>query len=437
MGCITGDIWTHGEYVQYAIVDPTSITIWRVSFTSIHPPMQVTTLPTPSNFPEQIPSNLEFLPIFSLLAFIHQGKILVWDAQYQKILLDSTSNNAIDSISFSPDGQLLIHKFGISGFYLWKRSPNGYLPYQKLLPNPKCNFLLTSPDLGSIITSSGPALQLWHSNSLPSLQSIPPAEQTQGVYPGFFPQAQQTWGVYLEFLPGGSSVAIAESGKAVTILDLKSGKSQVIIDVGMGICGMGIVGSNIIVVSSGRSIIWELPGRNHIFGAKWDVEDSIQTITFEGELKGHQISISPNLDYMVGIDYRGHLAIFNLYTGKRLDTVNSNRYLPGITLDGDKVWCIAEDGEVVQWEIVKDEISGTIKLDYPKSTETLDSFPWHASCNYEVTDDGWVVSSRGQHLLWLPHKWQSDEKNKEKWSGKILALLYTGLPEAIILELEV
>ena len=419
--CIIGNIWTHGEYIQYAVVDPRSITTWEVSFTSNHPPVQVKTLPTPDNFPDE-PKRLVFLPVLSLLAFTLPGRILVWDAQHQKILLDSIDIYEHSFMSFSPDGQLFIYESDGQYFSLCKKTSDGYLPFQQLLPNIGCHFFLISPDQRSIISSSGSTLQLWHTNSLPSLQSIPSlAEETQDVYLGF--------------LSDELSIAIAEPSQTITILDLRSGDPQMIIDAGMGIYGMGIIGSKLIVVGWERSIIWELPAANHIFGANWDVNHSIQTIEFEEELEDCHISISPNLDYMVGVGPSG-LNIFNMHTGERLDTVHYNGDLPGFTLDGDRVWCASEYGGVEEWEIVEDETSGTIELEYLGRMDPLVGFPWHSSCGYQVTDDGWILNSRGKRLLWLPHQWRSNMERR-RWGGKILALVNTGLLEILILELEI
>ena len=384
-GFITGDIWTHDEYLQYAIVNSWSIAIWVVSFTSGYTPIHFCTLPIPHNFPEE-PEALLFSPTLSLLAFTLPGKIFVWDAQGQKILLDSKATRVDGSISFSPDGQFFTYESDYSEFCLYKKSPDGYLPHKDLVPIAGCNLLLISPDGGSIISSSGLALQLWHTNSPPSLQAFP--------FPGHPIQD-----AYLEFLPNKSSVAIVESSETVTILDLKSGDPQIVIDADMAVHGMVIVGSRIIVVGSGRSIVLELPGGNQTFDT-----DSQATLDTCAE--------------------------------RALDNVQPQGCLLGFTLDGNEVWCAKSDSWVNGWEIVKDKISGITKLENPLIKEPFNS-PWNSSCGYQITDDGWVFSSSWKRLLWLPHQWRSDGKVKGKWNGKILALLHDGLPEVVILELEV
>ena len=418
---VKGGFWTHNGHLQYAIVDPLSITLWEVGFTSGHAPIKVHTLSIPNNIPEE-PRELVFFPTLSLLAFTLVGWVFVWDAQGQKILLDSRTDAASGGdIFFSSDGQFFIHETEYSEFCLYKKSPDGYLPHRNLVLDIAYNLFLISPDGGSIISSNGPVLQLWHTKHLPSLPS----------------PVQEIWNACLEFLPDEQSVAIVESRKAVTILDLKSGIPQVIIDPGMEICGIGIMGSEIIVIGSERSIIWELPTGNHTFGTKWNIDHSIQIITFESQLINYfQISILPNLNYMVGGSDK--LAILDMYTGEELDTTQSMGILPvPFALDGNKVWYAEGGGGVKLWEIVKSEISGTIKLKCFETIEPLNDFPWQSPCGYKITDDGWVTSSSGQRFLWLPHEWQSDDEVGRKWNGKILALLHDGFPEVVILELAV
>ena len=49
-------------------------------------------------------------------------------------------------------------------------------------------------------------------------------------------------------------------------------------------------------------------------------------------------------------------------------------------------------------------------------------------------DDGWILSSSGKPVLWVPHHWRSDELARI-WSGWFLALVHAGLSEAVIIEL--
>ena len=124
-------------------------------------------------------------------------------------------------------------------------------------------------------------------------------------------------------------------------------------------------------------------------------------------------------------------------TGEHLVTAGSDGYLPVFSPDGHEVWCATGDGKVDQWRIVKSDGSDTTELNcLVEGGKPLSSFPWHSSCGYEVTDDGWILSPNGRWLLWLPHQWQS-RKVERKWSGKFLAVTCDGLSEAVILELDV
>ena len=53
--------------------------------------------------------------------------------------------------------------------------------------------------------------------------------------------------------------------------------------------------------------------------------------------------------------------------------------------------------------------------------------PWQSSRGYEVTDDGWILSSTRKRLLWLPHRWRS-EKRLRMWNGQFLGLRHAERP---------
>ena len=428
-GSVIGTIWTHGEYLQFATLESGSITIWEVSFTSSHAPTEIHSLPTPDNFS----SRKEFLllPTLSRLAFILQERVLVWDPQHQKTLLDFKDVRNPDFISFSSDGCFFICGTKGPEFHLWKESPDGYLPHQNLIPGTKVAVPVISPN-GDLILSVGIfVLQLFHTTNSPT---SPPSAPTQ--------VPQHTERFLLEFSPNESLVAFTWwSGSTVTVLDVKSGNLLLVIDTSAEIYGMRITGSSIIVICDGKIVTWDLPSGDSVLNTRVGITNSIQATTFGDSApmeRGHA-SISLDLDH-IALQPSGteELFMYNMHTGKLLAATRSHGHQPGFTLDGHKVWCATVFGDVEQWAIVKDDGSNITRLEsIREAEEPLNSFPWHSSYGYQVTGDGWVLSSSGKQLLWLPHQWQPVFELDQQWSGNVLALLQVGLPEAVILELEV
>jgi len=419
-------IWTHGQCLQFATIDLGSIIIWEVGFTSTNAPIQVASLPVPFTF--NLSDGIAFLPTLSRLSFIHQGKIIVWDALHQKILLESTDIGNSYNISFSTDGRLLICANWPSEHHFWKESSDGYLPHQNSPLSQHGTTAAVSPNGEAIITYNSSELQLWHTNPHTYAPTISPQHSQDKKHP------------LIEFSPDGSLAAITErSGNMVTILDVKSGNPQLVIDTDMEICGIRITESRVNVVDHGKAIAWELPTGNCVPNAQVNIDNSIQITTFKFPYSSWPYaSISPDLNHAAFVDLR-NLYIYSMDTGEQLVDVRSQGWLPGFTIDGTGVWCAGSHrwstGTFVdQWEIFRDDESGIFELKKTGSVIPLRSLPWHPSCGYQVTNDGWVLSPGGKLLLWLPYQWRS-VKFEMKWSGNFLALSHSGLPEAVILEL--
>ena len=422
----TDTIWTHGKCLQFATVESGSITIWEVSFTSSHAPTEIGSLPTPVNFSLK---RLVFLPALSRLAFIHQRRVLVWDAQHQKTLLDSEDIKNPTTMSFSPDGCFFICGTKGPEIHLWKESPGGYLPHQKLISSTGFSNPVVSPN-GESIISFGAMLQLWYTTS--STTSLP-STSTQ--------TSQYTEGVILEFSPDKSLVAVTQwLSNTATVLNVLSGNILLVIDTNAKICGMRITESSIIIVGDGKINTWDLPAGDSVFNVRKDIGDSVQTTTFEPSAPIERLfaSISPDLNHIAlasTVGSKEQLCLYDIHTGKKLAVTRSSGWLPGFTLGRHEVWCATPSGMVDQWAIVKDDGSNVTRLKSLKKAEKpLSGFPWHSSCGYQVTDDGWILSSSGMHLLWLPHHLRS-EKAEMRWGGKFLTVWNSRLPEAVILEL--
>ena len=422
-------IWTSGEYLQFFTEELESIVIWGVRFTSGYAPVQVGSLPIPHNFP----GNYVLLPTLSWLALYFRERIVVWDGQHQKFLLDSIDIGDPRAISFSSDGNFFICGTESSEIHLWKKSPDGYLPYQKFVSCTVCTNPVFSQNGESIISFGDSVLQLWHTTksfiSSPSIST----------------QASQDFDHFLlEFSPDGSLVAVARRlNNTVTILDVKSSNQQLVINIDIEIYGIGFTGVKIMVVGDRKIITWELPTGVCAVNVQENTSNGVQTAVFEHPAPTEYLlaSVSPTFNHIaIGrvASPREALSIYDIHTGKRLAVVRSNGWLPGFTLDGNQVLCATASNQVDQWAIANDEGANTIKLEYLGNTEeSLSGFPWHSSYGYQITDDGWVLNSRGKGLLWLPYQWRSAIKVHQKWKGKFLALLQSGLPEAVILELEV
>jgi len=438
-------IWTHNERIRFITFGSGSVTVWEVGFVSEHPPMEVESLPIPNNFP--IPNYFDsskvflFFPTLSRLAFSLEDSIIVWDAQHSKLLLSFVGTKAT-AMTFSSDGRFFACAVPGPEVYLWKDSPTGYTLHRRLVSGAWGTFKpwkpLLSPDGQSIIVSSGSGLQLWRTiDSTTSISSVPTQTLVRTTKP-----------FVLDFSPDNSlAVAARLADNTVTILDLRSGVPRLTIDAGMKIYSLRVAENVVVVVGDGKIITWNLPQRDCAPNATANINDSIRTTTFNHSpwslLPGvsPSASISPDFSHIavagVAVGQSRALNIYDATTGEYLVGSLSKGCAPWFTPDGREVWC-RFDREAEGWTIVKDGESGSLKMEYlgPKRPpwRQPEVCPWTPSCGYKITDNGWILDSGGRRLLWLPPHWRSPEVYTI-WSGRFLAFLDCGLPEAVILEI--
>jgi WD40 repeat protein len=423
-------IWTQGEYLQFATVESGSITIQQINFTSNQGPTIVCSLPAPKHLSLK---TLELLPTLLWIAFICEQKILVWDAQNEKILLEYTDVRDPIAISFSPDGHFLVCGTKGREFYIWKKSPAGYLSYKNLVSGADYTIPFISPNGESVITSSKNMIQLWYTENSPApLSSV---SMQVPKHSGFF---------FIEFSPDESLVAVVERlSTTVTVLDTNSGNPFLVIDTDTEVCGLRITGDKVIVVGNGKIVTWDLPARGCIFNARRNINDSIQTTALKQLSPIHTLyaSISPDLNYVAFGKIKiflNNLHVYTVHTGKHLTGARSVGYIPGFSSSSCEVWCTTFGGTVDCWEILEKDGPSAIKLkQLREKTKPLSGFPWHPPCGYQVTNDGWILSPSGKFLLWLPHHLRQDKMIQRKWSRRFLAIWNENMPEPYILKLEV
>jgi len=419
-GLVLNKIWTDGENLQFATFESGTITIWEVGFISEHSAVKVKSLPIPDEFDPSM--DCIFFPTLSWLAYAFKDVVSVWDAQHSKLLLGFDFEVVWD-MSASSNGHFFAYGTDDREIYVWKESPTGYDCHQDIISGSTMGFSSLhphlSPDGGSIIVSQGSTLQLFHMTD-------------------FFIDIFQSANPFIvEFSPDKSLVVTArqEDNKAV-VLDLKSGAPQLTIDTGMQVYCLKIVESSINVIGRGRIVTWNLPEQNHTLSASVDINDSVQTTTFDsslllGSLFSPSVPISPDLSYIAIVDLlKWSLKVYEISTGKCLGSVES---VTGdglwFTPDGQEVWYNTNNG-MKGWMIVKSDL-GQVELQ--PTQHQPEGCPWESSYGYKVMHDGWVLGPSGKQLLWLPPHWQSKEVHRQ-WNGQFLALLHPDLPEVVILE---
>ena len=435
-GHIITPIWTHGGFLRFSTVKPSSITIWEVPFTLTHAPAEVETLPIPDE--SVYGERFLFLPPLSRLAFTLSDTILIWDTRASKLLLKSepipdlhlvwTPDMAYTSSrsSFSSDGRFFTCMNATGDVYVWKESTNGYTLHQKLAfadPGGSAGPCL-SPDGELIVMPLRSTILLWPTRD----QIFPPSSVPTG-------NGSDRRNIVLGFSPDKKLGAFGRrGGNAVTILDLQSGESQWVIEIGVGVEYLGIAQSAVVVVGEGRVITWNIPGANRASNAEANVNDNVQIIVVG--------SYETIIDHSMSEDPTGRRRIVIVGHLERSSTrfsygAPARRNFGGIVVYFEPTWQrLTPDGGsrlLEGQEIAEEGESGVVELKPSEETRWMKVFFPLSNHGYKVTDDGWVLSPSWKRLLWLPYRWRSKEEHR-RWDGRFLGLLHGELSEVIILE---
>ena len=440
-GRIIHPMWTHDEYLRFATIDPKSIRIWQSPFTLETPPIEVASLPVPGGITGV--NRPLFLPSLSRLAFVLGDTIQVWDLKAPKLLLKSEvtperNTKLPPQSSFSSDGRFFTYTTRGEGVHVWKESPTGYLPHQRLPffadRSPVAPRL--SPNTESIIVSPERKIHRLHTrDQVPALPSV----LTGDSRPSHFT---------LGFSPDENFAAFARQREnTVTVIDLKSGEPKWNINVGLEIGCVGMAGGTVIVVGEDSIVTWNLPGGDRTFNASTSniVRTTILDLSSPSRNLGIPcyMSISPDVSRVVVTrigesDYS--LEVDDVSTGLCLTRIDTFALLrPHFTRDGCEVWAGNNDsdyegGYEEECEIIEDSESGDVELKLQCTPGGHSGVFWESSSGYVVTDSGWVLCPSQKRLLWLPHRWRSDRLFRT-WGGRFLGLPDGEQPsEVVVLE---
>ena len=439
---IVHPIWTHDEYFRFATIDPRSIRIWQSPFTLEHPPVEVASLPIPDGTTDA--RRFLFLPALSRLAFVLGDTIQVLDLGASKRLLESELMLApqillIDNPcgSFSSDGRFFAYMNTGGEVYVWEESPAGYLLHQQLQFLTRSSLLgpQLSPNGDSIIVPLNREIHRWYTrDQVLSLPSVSTEDSGRHLFT-------------LSFSPDGKLAAFARrQGNIVTIIELKSGERKLHIDTDVEIGCLGMTGGTVIVVGKDSIVTWNLPGGDCTFNAS--INDIVRTTVLNQSLPSRGLgmpqymSTSPDLSRVVFVmetlrSFGYGLEVYDLPSGSRLARIKTHNLLrPQFTQDGREVWAAggSYSGRGEQCEIIEDSESGAIELKLQRTHRRRSGVFRESSRGYSVTDGWWVLSPSQKRLLWLPHRWRSNEWNREWGNGRFLGLLHGELSEVVILE---
>ena len=431
---LSDHIWSHGESLQFATADETSVTIWEVQFTLGAVPTEVETFPAPGDFSSES-LGFRVLPDPSRLvfAYLDRRRIQVWDVRNSRHLLDCADTSFNSAGSFSSNGRFFACPT-TGSTYLWKESPAGYtlLGIVASTGDP-----LLAGNGESIVIHSGCTIQLWRTRSFTTIPSSILAKGPQ------YPE-----GFILEFCPDERLAVVAKKGNnTVAVLNLKSGVLQLTIDASMGVYGLGVIKNTVAIIGDEKAIAWDLPAGDCVSNARVGLECSSWTINLRvRDSLPNPVTgalISPDSRHIAFVMYELHgnfchtvLHIYNATTGEHL----WRRHVWGNTirfsLDGRDVWCADGIGRMWVWRVGDEQ--GALKrlMDEVDMEHPPEGNPWGSFCGYRVTNDWWILGPDGKRLLMLPPPWQSYIVRRV-WKGRFLALFHGELAEPIILELEV
>ena len=430
------DIWTQGEFLLFAtFFDATTTVIQKVRFTSGTTPVEIKRLSAPIHnighltYVQPIPTNPS-----QFLLVSHDG-VLIWDSQTSKTLLSCMDSGSCNMPTFSSDGHFFACQIKGSEIHLWKESPTGYIIQEILVPHTALSKPLLSPNGESIVVFGGQTMWLWQTKGF---TTVPSRISTQAT--------PHTEDFLLNFSPDVALAVVArKEDNTVMVLNLNSGVSWLIIDVGMGAYGLQVTKHTVLVVGSSNVVAWKLPTSDLIPNIRMGVEDNLWTTNLDDLPLGEHnyvcgASISPDSCHIAIIVETydpgdTFLSVHSMFTGVCLmRTTLVWGSTPWFSPDGCNIWCVSYSGDIDD-KYMLGAGHGLHKV-YSDPRHAAEELLWASSCGYQVTSDWWVLDPDGKRLLMLPPPWQSCAA-QQAWKGRFLVLLHRELSEPVILELGV
>ena len=225
------------------------IDIWEISSTSKCHPTKIDSLHVRHEFNSDN-HQISFSPASLRVAVASVNSTIIRDARNSNILLEASASRTLGSYTghFSPDGNFFActEKQGV---HIWKATSEGYALWARF----PLRFSATaggafafSPDSGSVVGWGLGIMEVW--------------KLDHSVNPQSSEQPWDFWNSHLVgFSTNGTHAAIGRaSSRIVTVVDLRSGASEIVDEVDLGIVDIKMVDDTVFALGWMRVDIWNL-----------------------------------------------------------------------------------------------------------------------------------------------------------------------------------
>ena len=250
--------WTEENSIRFATsyrdCDGLGIDTWEITSTSSGHPTKVDSLRVHHGF-DSDNHQITFSPASLRVAVVSANSTIIRDVRDSSLLLETSASRDLGSYAghFSPDGNLFACTEQ-QDLRIWKALAEGYSLWAKFplrFPAAAGGTFAFSPDSGSIIGWGSGITEVWKVDQV----ICPPASEPP----------YDVWNSHLvAFSTNGAYAAIGRASLGViTVIDLRSGIQELIIDLDMVIMDVRMIDDTVFVLGDVRVVSWNLTGGSY------------------------------------------------------------------------------------------------------------------------------------------------------------------------------
>jgi hypothetical protein len=310
-------------------------------------------------------SRFSFSPATFHFCIYSSSTLRIFGDQGSNCLLDVERDGEFGSNHFSPDGSLFAAS-GSIGVRFWKYTSDCYIPWREFQDRLwEDSSLQISPTLSSILGHSSNVLMVCHLHGLPTTPYIPHR-------------------TFAELVGSGDRIAVAcQPESTITLLDIHSQNPPQLIDTGVEITWLSVMGNVLLAAGSGKVVAWLLTRTGLVCGVlgdrRADHGDSIWTVPCR------DFAIWP-VGWVAGISSsEDTYIVFDTESGQLLEDTPQPR---------SKLKALND-------ELSRERHLHSSNLSRRSSYDSDSEVPLQS-----ILQRGWVGGPGGRYALWVPVEWR-------------------------------